>query len=94
MEKSVEEIPIASQGRKTDGARFLVSENRTRNLLCLNLHKQLGIETVRGKSTEVNSTEDVEEMDPTSKFWKDHFVIRYPNVFSRLGRSKKTQSIH
>ena len=54
----------------------------------LNLHEQLGIETVQRGPTEVNFTEDVEELDPTSQFWRDHFVKRYPNVFNRLGRSK------
>ena len=61
----------------------MVSENRTRNLFGLNPHEQLRIETIR-----VNFAEDVNEMDPTSKFWRDHFVNRYPKVFSRLGRSK------
>ena len=54
----------------------------------LNLHEQLGIETVQRGPTEVNFTEDVEELDPTSQFWKDHFVKRYFNVFNRLGSSK------
>ena len=67
---------------------FLVSENRTRKLLGLNLHEQLGIKTIQRKSAEVNSTEDLEEMEPTSKFWRDYSVNSYLNVFSRLGRSK------
>ena len=82
------EIPIASKAWKIEHACFMVSENRTRNLLGLNLHEQLEIETIQREPTEVNFAEDVEEMDPTSKFWSDHFVKRYPNVFSRLGRSK------
>ena len=82
------EISITSQGWKIDKAHFLVSENRTRNLLGSNLHEQLGIETVQRKPRELNSTEDVEKMDPTSKFWRDYFVNRYSNVFSRFGRSK------
>ena len=36
----------------------------------------------------MNFAEDVEEMDATSKIWRDHFVKRYPNVISRLGTSK------
>ena len=66
----------------------MVSENRTQNLLGLNLHEQLGIETVHREPTEVNFAEDVEEMDPTSRCWRDHFVKRYPNVFNRLLRLK------
>ena len=61
----------------------MVSGNQTRNLLGLNLHEKLRIETIQ-----VNFAENVNEMDPTSKFWRDHFVNRYPKVFSRLGRSK------
>ena len=41
------EIPITSKGWKIDNVCFLVSENRTRNLLGLNLHEKLGIETVQ-----------------------------------------------
>ena len=66
----------------------MVSENRTRNLLGLNLHGQLAIETIQREPTEVNFAEDVEEMDPTAKFWRDHFVKSYPNVFSRPGKSE------
>ena len=82
------EIPIALKGWKIDNACFLVSKNRTQNLLGLNLHEQLGIERVQRGPTEVNFTEDVEELDLTSQFWRDHFVKRYPIVFNRLGRSK------
>ena len=41
------EIPITSKGWEIDNVCFLVSENRTRNLLGLNLHEKLGIETVQ-----------------------------------------------
>ena len=81
-------IPITSKGWKIENACFLVSENRTRNLLGLNLHEQLGIETVQRGPAEVSFAEDVQDLDPTSQFWKEHFVKRYSNVFSRLGRSK------
>ena len=66
----------------------MVSENCTRNLLGLNLHEQLVIETVQRGPAEVNFAEDVQDLDPTSQFWRDHFVKRYPNVFNRLRRSK------
>ena len=82
------EIPIASKGWKIEKTCSLVSENRTRNLLGLNLHEQLGIETVQRRPAEVSLAEDVQELDPTSQFWRDNFVKRYPNRFSRLGRSK------
>ena len=41
------EIPITSKGWKIENACFLVSENRTRNLLGLNFHEKLGIEMVQ-----------------------------------------------
>ena len=85
------EIPIMSNGWKIDNACFLVSENRTRYLLGLNLHEQLGIETVQRKPAEVSLAEQEQELDPTSQFWRDHFVKRYPIVFSRLGRSKNDE---
>ena len=65
------EIPIASHGWKIEGARFLVPEKRTPNLWGLNLNEQLGIETVQQKPIEVNAMEEVEEMDSTSKFWRE-----------------------
>ena len=82
------EIPITSKGCKIKNACFLVSENRTRNLLELNLHEELGNETVQRRPAEVSLAEDVQDVIPTSQFWRDHFVKRYPNVFRRLGRSK------
>ena len=82
------EIPITSKGWKINNACFLISKNRKRNLLKLNLHEQLGIETVQRKPAEVSLAEEEQELDPTSQFWRDYFVKRYPNVFSRLGRSK------
>ena len=82
------EIPITSKGWKIKNACFLVSENRTRNLLGLNLHEKLGIETAQRGPAEISLAEEEQELDPTSQFWRDHFVKRYPNVFNRLGRSK------
>ena len=77
------EIPIMSKGWKIDKACFLVSKKRTRNLL-----EKLGNETVQRRPAEVSLAEEVQELDPTSQFWRDHFVKRYHNGFSRLGRSK------
>ena len=84
------EIPLTSKGWKIENACFLVPENRTRNLLGMNLQEKLGIETVQRRPAEVSLAEDEQELDPTSQFWRDHFVKRYPNTkrFSRLGRSK------
>ena len=54
----------------------------------LNLHENLGIDTIQGKPLEMSAIEFVEEIDPTSQFWRDSFVKRYPKVFSGLVRSK------
>ena len=54
----------------------------------MNLHEKLGIEAVQRRPAEVSYAEEDQEYGSTSKFWRDHFVKRYPNVFSRLGRSK------
>ena len=40
------------------------------------------------RPAEVSLAEEEQELDPTSQFWRNHFVKRYPNMFSRLGRSK------
>ena len=71
------EIPITSKGWKIENACFLVSENCTRNLLGLNLHEKLGIETVQRGPAEVSlAEEEQQELDPTSQFWRDYFVKR------------------
>ena len=59
-------------------ACFLVSENCTQNLLGLNLHEKLGIETVQRITAEVSYTEEDQELDPTSKFWRVQFVKKVP----------------
>ena len=40
------------------------------------------------RPAEISLAEEEQELDPTSQFWRNHFVKRYPNMFSRLGRSK------
>ena len=52
------EIRITSKGWKIENACFLVSENCTRNLLGLNLHEKLGIETVQRRPAEVSLAEE------------------------------------
>ena len=60
------EISITSKGWKIEKACFLVSENCTRNLLGLNLHEKLGIETVQRRPAEVSNAEEDQELDSTS----------------------------
>ena len=66
------EIPITSKGWKIENACFLVSEKCTRNLLGLNLHEKLGIETVQRRPAQISLAEEEQELDPTSQFWRDN----------------------
>ena len=72
------EIPITSKDWKIENTCFLVSENRTRNLLGLNLHERLGIETVQRGPAEVSLAKEEQELDPTSQFWRDRFGQKVP----------------
>ena len=68
-------------------ARFLISENRTRNLLGLDLQEQLCIVTTQLKAETIQSLE-YSSSDPISEYWSSFFAKKYAHVFSRLGRSK------
>ena len=80
-------LPISSSGWKVEEACFLVSENRTRNLLGLDLQDQLGVVTTQLRAECVQQLE-VKDQDPTSDYWSSFFAKKYAHVFSRLGRSK------
>ena len=70
-----------------DNAQFLISENRTRNLLGLDLQEPLGVVTAQMKAESVQSLEN-SSLDPISNYWSSFFARKYAHVFSRLGRSK------
>ena len=79
--------PISSGGWRVDNAQFLISENRTRNLLGLDLQEQLGVVSTQMKAESVQSLEN-SSLDPISDYWSSFFVRKYAHGFSRLGRSK------
>ena len=68
-------------------ANFLVSENRTRNLLGLDLQDRLGVVTTQLRAESVLLLED-KIQKPISEYWGSFFASKYAHVFSRLGRSK------
>ena len=80
-------LPISSSGCKVEEACFLVSENRTRNLLGLDLQDQLGVVTTQLRAEHVQQLE-VKDQDRTSDYWSSFFAKKYAHVFCRLGRSK------
>ena len=81
------QIPISSSGWRVADAQFLISENRTRNLLGLDLQEKLGIVTTQLKAEKFQSV-DSGSSDPISEYWCSFFAKKYAHVFSRLGRSK------
>ena len=81
------QIPISSSGWRVANAQFLISENRSRNLLGLDLQEQLGFVTTQLKAETIQSLEH-NSSDPISQYWSSFFAKKYAHVFSRLGRSK------
>ena len=81
------QIPISSGGWRVDNAQVLISENRARNLLGLDLQEQLGVVTTQLKAESVQSLE-YNSSDPISECWSSFFTKKYAHLFSRLGRSK------
>ena len=79
------QIPISSSGWRVANAQFLISENRTRNLLGLDLQEKLGLVT---KQLKAETTQSVDNSDSISEYWCSFFAKKYAHVFSRLGRSK------
>ena len=81
------QIPISSSGWRVANAQFLISENRSRNLLGLDLQEHLGVVTKQLKAKTIQSLE-YSSSDPISEYWSSFFAKKYAHVFSRLGRSK------
>ena len=78
---------ISSLGWKVENAKFLVTENRTRCLLGLDLQSSLGICTVQERYQPIMEI-SAATLSEDSQTRKEHFTSKYANVFSRLGRSK------
>ena len=85
-------VDVSSLGWHVKSAKFLISENRTRCLLGLDLQSQLGVRTTQvrperplvGEVSQSNTNE-------TSESWNLHFQQKYQHVFSRTGRAKNHQ---
>ena len=80
-------IPISSSGWKVEEIHFLVSENRTRNLLGLDLQDQLGVVSTQLRAESVHLLEQ-KSRNSKSKYWDSFFASKYAYVLGRLGRSK------
>ena len=76
-----------SSGGRVANAQFLISENRTRILLGLDLQEKLGIVTTQLKAKTIQSV-DFSSSDPISEYWCSFFAKKYAHVSSPLGRSK------
>ena len=80
-------IPISSNGWKIEDATFLISKNRTRNLLGLEFHEKLVMVTTQLRAEHIHLLGDTPH-NPISDYWRSYFAKRYALVFNRLGRSK------
>ena len=84
-------LDIYSNGWKLDGAKLLLSENRTRCLLGLDIQPELGKVTTQLKPPKVSVNTISEEQENDSAeltFWENNFLKKFNDVFQRLGRSK------
>ena len=83
---------VSSLGWHVKSAKFLVSENRTRCLLGLDLQPQLGVRTtqVRPERSLVGEVSQ-SNLNETSESGKSHFHQKFHRVFSRDGRAKNHQ---
>ena len=82
-------LDVSSLGWHVKSAKFLISENRTRCLLGLDLQPQLGVRTtqVRPERSLVGEV-SLSNLNVTSESWKTHFHQKFHRVFSRGGRAK------
>ena len=78
---------ISSLGWKVENAKFVVTENRRRCLLGLDLQSSLRIRTVQERYQIIMEVSEA-TLSEDSQTWKEHFKSKYSDVFSRFGRSK------
>ena len=85
-------LDVSSLGWHVKSAKFLISENRTRCLLGLDLQPQLGVRTtqVRPERSLVGEV-SLSNLNETSQSWKSHFHQKFHRVFSRERRAKNHQ---
>ena len=82
-------LDVSSLGWYVKSAKFLISENRTRCLLGLDLQSQMGVRTtqVRPERSSVGEV-SLSNLNVTSESWKSHFHQKFHRVFARVGRAK------
>ena len=82
-------LDASSLGWYVKSAKFLISENRTRCFLGLDLQSQLGVRTtqVRPEQSLVGEVSQ-SNLNVASESWKKHFHQKFHRVFSRIGRAK------
>ena len=82
-------LDVSSLGWHVKSAKFLISENRTRCLLGLDLQPQLGVITTQVRPERSLVAEvSLSNLNVTSESWKTHFHQKFYRVFSRVGRAK------
>ena len=82
-------LDVSSLGWHVKSAKFLISENRTRCLLGLDLQPHLGVKTtqVRPERPLVGEVSQ-SNLNVTSESWKTHFYQKFHRVFTRVGKAK------
>ena len=82
-------LDVSSLGWHDKSAKFLISENRTRCLLGLDLQPRLGVKTtqVRPERPLVGEVSQ-SNLNAASDSWKNHFHQKFFRVFTRVGRAK------
>ena len=80
-------IPLSTTGWKVNAASFLVSENRTRNLL--DFAPAIGDSYYPNKEIiEVDLVTEEAILGPIAVYWRNHFTKKYAQFFNRLAWSK------
>ena len=76
---------VFSLGWQTNSAKFLVSENRTRCLLNVDLQSSLGVQTTQTRPTPID---EISSPPTDSARWRYYFMNKFKDIFIRKGRSK------
>ena len=82
-------LDVSSLGWHVKSAKFLISENRTRCLLGLDLQPHLGVKTTQVRPERLLVGEvSQSNLNVVSDSWKNHFHQKFHRVFTRVGRAK------
>ena len=72
---------ISSLGWKVKSAKFLISENRTRCLLDLDLQDATGVKTTQSSQQEVFEIME-NNLAETSTHWREFYSSKYKDIFT------------